>query len=285
MVGRIVAGVNGSPADERTVRWAAERASALGESLELVHVIDGVIGAGGSGSFLIQAQSAASEFLGNGERLAREIDPELDVVQTIEQGDPFRIIGTKARDADALVVGSDWTGGERASTRGTRSLKFAAVADVPVVVVPDIDVHERAAVVVGVDGSEQAQRALAFAAGEAVRLGVPLHAVHAWVVPLLSDANYGFEFTYQPEYAADLEEGATAELDTALEGVLERHPGLDLRKLVVQEDAVTALVEAAREASLVVVGSHGRGAFARLFLGSVSHGVLTNLVSPVAVIR
>ena len=91
--------------------------------------------------------------------------------------------------------------------------------------------------------------------------------------------------TQNDEYATDLEEGANAELDAALEGVFDRHPGLELRKLVEQEDAVAALVEAGREAELLVVGSHGRGAFARLFLGSVSHGVLTNLVAPVAVIR
>ncbi|QTX04014.1 universal stress protein [Agromyces archimandritae] len=286
MSARIVIGVNGSPADRRTARWAAIRAAETGESLEFVHVVDEAIRATGNADFLLAAQSAARTFIDEAVAIARSIAPEATIETEIEQGDPFRIIGEHAEDASLLVVGSDWTGGERPTTRGTKSLRFAATShDVPVAIVPDIEVGERPGVVVGVDGSEIAQRALEFAAGEAERRGGPLIVIHAWTIPLLADYNYGFEYAYTADYAKDLDEGARAELDAALEGFAERHPGLDVRKVVVQDDPVVALTEAAGQRALLVVGTHGRGAIARLFLGSVSHGVLTNMVAPTVLVQ
>lgn len=285
MPARITVGINGSPADARTARWAAQRAAATGETLEFVHVVDEAIRSTGNADFLLAAQSAAQGFIDAAVAEARAVSTELVIDTAVEQGDPFRIIGDRAKDAALLVVGSDWTGGERATTRGTKSLKFAAASHVPVAVVPDIDVSARPGVVVGVDGSEVAQRALEFAAGEAERRGGPLVVVHAWVVPLLADYNYGFEYAYTADYAKDLDEGARAELDEALEGFAERHPGLDVRTVVVQDEPVIALTEAGGQRGLLVVGSHGRGALARLFLGSVSHGVLTNMVAPTVIVQ
>ncbi len=68
-------------------------------------------------------------------------------------------------------------------------------------------------------------------------------------------------------------------------GVAAKHPSLVIEKEVVPGDPVLALVEAAGRAKMVVVGSRGRGAIARLLLGSVSHGVLVHLEGPTVVIR
>jgi nucleotide-binding universal stress UspA family protein len=63
-------------------------------------------------------------------------------------------------------------------------------------------------------------------------------------------------------------------LAEALAGWAEKYPDVQVRRSVVQADPVSALVERSDGAQLLVVGSRGRGGFAGLVLGSVSHGVL-----------
>ena len=70
----------------------------------------------------------------------------------------------------------------------------------------------------------------------------------------------------------------------ALAGWTQKYPGVDVRQSVVHAHAVPALVEHSARAQLLVVGSRGRGGFAGLLLGSVSHGVLQRATCPVAVV-
>jgi len=55
--------------------------------------------------------------------------------------------------------------------------------------------------------------------------------------------------------------------------------------IITEESPAKALIDAAAEADLVVVGSRGHGGFAALMLGSVSRTVLQHSPRPVAVIR
>ena len=65
----------------------------------------------------------------------------------------------------------------------------------------------------------------------------------------------------------------------------EKYPGIDVVAKSVVADPAKALVDESAGAELLVVGSHGRGGFAGLLLGSVSHAALHHARCPVAVVR
>jgi nucleotide-binding universal stress UspA family protein len=134
-------------------------------------------------------------------------------------------------------------------------------------------------IVVGVDGSTAAQRALRWAAAESVVWGVGLDVLHAWETPYP---------LYPQEIFADLapfEEAAHALLDDAVESLVPPEPvPVAVRSVLVEDSAATALIRAAASAELLVVGMRGRGGFAALRLGSVSHKCVQHAACSVAVV-
>jgi nucleotide-binding universal stress UspA family protein len=140
--------------------------------------------------------------------------------------------------------------------------------------------HNDGRIVVGVDGSTPSQRALQWVAEEAVRHGSSLEMVHAWKAP------YSFDDQVKHFDVAPFKAEAQAVLDDAmanLAGLGRVVPAC--RSLVVHEDdAALALLGAAEDAELLVVGSRGRGGFAGLLLGSVSRRCLEHAPCPVAVV-
>ncbi|WP_139416603.1 universal stress protein [Agromyces laixinhei] len=288
-VDEIAVGVStGGSATMRAVRWAAERASTLGSTLRLVHVIDGAPadreGAEAtSGETPGAADGRSRECLDEAGAVVADVDPGIETVTTLERGNAVDVFERISAEASMLVVGSDWHDGRRASRRRVLSLRIAAVSQTAVAVIPDLEPVGRRGVVVGVDGSHASDHALAFAADEAERLGEPLIAVHSWDVVAMVGGEYGYG---APLIATDDLARAEAEiLETALAPVVAAHSGLEVQRVVVAGDPVNDLTEAAIEARLLVVGSHGRGALARFLLGSVSQGVLADLVAPTVVLR
>jgi nucleotide-binding universal stress UspA family protein len=289
----IAVGVStGGSATMRAVRWAAERASASGSSLRLVHVVDDdsalvarAAAAPGEATSVesIDAERQVRECLDEAAALVMAVDDGIEVVTTLERGNPVDVFERISADAGMLVVGSDWHGGRRASRRRVLSLRIAAVSRAAVAVIPDLDLGDRRGIVVGVDGSHISDRALAFAADEADRTDEPLIAVHSWDVVAMVGGEYGYG---APVIAADdLSRAESEMLEAALAPVIAAHPGLEVVRSVVAGDPVHDLTEAASGASMLVVGSHGRGALARFLLGSVSQGVLADLVAPTIVLR
>lgn len=133
-------------------------------------------------------------------------------------------------------------------------------------------------IVVGVDDSEAGRSALRWALAEADLRGDHVVALLAWQ-PVLTHAQARGPY-YRPEVG---DEVAHAVLDEALAAVAPEHrPDVELRAVV--DDAADALVEAAREADLVVVGSHGRSGIGRLLFGSVSTQVAHHAPCPVVIV-
>lgn len=132
-------------------------------------------------------------------------------------------------------------------------------------------------IVVGVDGSEQSLAALNWAIAEARLRKGQVRLITAW---------------YYPPMASTVGDGViddsfrqTAELVKvdALKAVADA--GVDVTGEVVENSPATALLEAARDADLLVVGSRGHGGFAGLLLGSVSAQVIHHAPCPVLVVR
>ena len=140
-------------------------------------------------------------------------------------------------------------------------------------------------VVVGVDGSEASSVALRWAAEEARLRGANMKVVQAWHIPSLGYGAYvvpasGYE-DWGKEESASLDE----QLDEQLAAVLGDDPKVAVVREVKEGPAAQAIIEAAENAELVVVGSRGRGGFSGLLLGSVSAQVAHHAHCPVVIVR
>ncbi len=140
-----------------------------------------------------------------------------------------------------------------------------------------------ARILLATDGSPSAERATHEAVTLARATGWPLTVVSVWHLPVTG-------FAYEPLVVVpEVEETVRARAEQALERAAEaaRAAGLEPETLLVEgmpADEICALAER-REASLVVIGSHGFGPMHRLVFGSVSAAVLHHASCPVLVVR
>jgi nucleotide-binding universal stress UspA family protein len=142
-----------------------------------------------------------------------------------------------------------------------------------------IDAH----IVVGIDRSPDADRALRWAAREARQRGLPLHVLFAAEglgVELARESGWAKAVTY------DMEEKAALEvIDKTVANAIGDVSGLEVVPVVAQEATVASLLEASKTAELLVVGSRGRGGFDGLMLGSVGLQCAMHAHCPVVVVR
>ena len=141
-------------------------------------------------------------------------------------------------------------------------------------------------VVVGVDGSESASHALAWAAEQAAAEQRPLVLVHAGAGaapggPGWLEAN-GLD---HHRLTLLLKDDARLLLDRAAAPLRARHPELDVHHLIRLGDPRQVLLEAAADAHLLVVGTRGLGPVRHLLLGSVSSAMVKHATCPVVVVR
>ncbi|TPQ15727.1 universal stress protein [Streptomyces sporangiiformans] len=133
------------------------------------------------------------------------------------------------------------------------------------------------ALTVGLDGSPESLAAARWAADEAEKRKLTLRLLHAWPllvpeptrVPPEVDQNY---------WAKRLVHTARAELQT-------RHPGLSVIGNLVADDVQNALLQAASESEMLVLGSRGLEPVASYFLGDVSMPVVARAERPVVLVR
>lgn len=135
------------------------------------------------------------------------------------------------------------------------------------------------AIVVGVDGSSGGEAALRFALEEARLRGDRVVALLAWTIPLSTAAPAGLV----PALGEDFRDEAERLLEEAVAAV-GGTGGVEVERVVVPGPPARALLEAASEAELLVVGSRGRGGFAGLLLGSVSQQCAHHSSCPVVIV-
>lgn len=275
----IVVGITDAAVSRRAVDWAAQRARERRQPLELLTVVGGAVGAVGEDAVLDAALEAARGHVeGEASRISAD---RLDVRTRVERGNPVAKLLDASSHAALLVIGSDYRGPGSGPARGAHGVRIAAGAHCPVVVVPDVDTAGRAGVVVGVDGSPVSEKAVAFAAAEADRLGEPLVAVAVWT-PLEVPRNMA---VYPAEYLENMQKLTAEALGLSLAGLASKYPDLEIVRKVERGYPSQIINELAASARLAVVGSHGRGALARFLLGSISQEVLARLATVTAVVR
>ena len=139
----------------------------------------------------------------------------------------------------------------------------------------------QAPIVVGVDGSTNSKDALSWAMRQATLTGAAVRAVCVWHRPsaLFTPVEPGARLLLP-----DLEKDAADELARVVSEAGETS-GVELEQRVLEGHAIPVLLEQAKEASLLVLGSRGRGAFTGMLLGSVSEHCVSHAPCPVAVVR
>jgi nucleotide-binding universal stress UspA family protein len=282
MSGTIMVGYDGSASGKVALDWALRRAESTQSDVDVVYVADT--------SWDSEAFTAAPLLEKQGEVMlasaafnADTKAPHVTVTSRVLSGNPVTVLCAEAEAAGAelLVVGTYRKDAYERLTTSAVSLRVAASAKVPVAVIPDLPPAHRSDVVVGIDGTDAATDILEHGILEAARLGEPLHVVSAWTVPPLTMP----DFTAGSELYDALEERAQASVEQALAQVDPDHPAVSIRTEVVLDSPAAALIKASKEASLLVIGSHGRRGLSRFLLGSVSHDVLIHTPCPVLVLR
>ena len=138
-------------------------------------------------------------------------------------------------------------------------------------------------IVVGVDGSECSLAALRFAVAEARLHKAQLRVVYAWAVPPVStyhEAEHAIRTDFDGIY-----DQAKEWLDGVVKEALADEPDVPVEKTLVEGPPAAALVAAAKDATLLVVGSRGLGGFKALLLGSVGQQCAHYATCPVVIVR
>ncbi|MFI5542098.1 universal stress protein [Nocardia sp. NPDC051900] len=282
----IVVGVDGSAISYHAAAWAAADAALHRARLHIVISVP-VRPGYGPGAALTEAdvewlRTDGERVLAEAARVARTtaagealmISTELTVAPIIPD------LIDRSQLARTLVVGSRGLGAFRRELLGSVSTAMTRHAHCPVAVVRSTSATDPFSsgkpVLAGVDGTTNSVPALEIAFEEASRRKVGLIALHAW-----SDSS-GIDLVPGWDTVREREDALLAE---NLAGFGERYPDVAVRRVLVRDKPVRSLLEQSDEAQLLVVGSHGRGGFTGMLLGSTSAALLHSVECPIIVVR
>jgi nucleotide-binding universal stress UspA family protein len=293
MLSPIVVGLDGSPESRAAVDWAAREARRRGLPLRLVTAwiwrpVD-VPSAQES-----EAQKQWARYMLNAAKEdLEERYPELPITAEQVPDLPTRALLEQAEGAEMLVLGSRGRGAIAGFLLGSVGQQVLTRAHVPVVLVrahktdaaqgaPAADEDGGEVVVAIQDRDEPAGELLDFAFAVAAARGATLRAVHAWSRPPV--------FAYNPgavpmgDEDGGMEARVEKELLEALTPWRQRYPQVEVVHTIDLATAAETVLQAARNAALVVVGRRTHRPALGMRIGPVTHGVIHHAAAPVAVV-
>lgn len=289
----IVVGVDGSTPALHAALWAADVAARRGHPLRLTcssnvsaYGYGGMAGMAPPPSFFAAIEAGGARVLTDVETAIRGVHPDLPISTSLQTA--TGVVPTlieQSDDALLLVLGSRGTGGFRGALVGSVAVALVSHARCPVAVIrgssPNTAPPAEGPIVVGVDGSEVSDAAIATAFDEASWRGAELVAVHSWL-EYISDPALDRWFGADWEQAKETETELLAERLAGWQG---KYPDVVVRRVVSQGRPEECLLEQAVGAQLMVVGSRGRGGFSGMLLGSTSQALIYHATCPVLVVR
>jgi nucleotide-binding universal stress UspA family protein len=275
----IVVAVDGSERNRSAVAWAAHEAAALGGALTLLTVVPEHVAPTRHQPGRTREQEAL-DMLADLRSEVRDIVAEKSVGTAVAAGDPVEVLLDQAHDAGLMVVGKRGLGGFARVMVGSTSIALSGRSPVPVAIVPDgwdSTRYDGRPVVLGVDLDRSDTQAIRLAFLRARRLGVPLVAVHGWETP----AMYSWDAAAVTDAMTELEEQTARAFDALLATWAEQYPEVVVRPMRAHQHPAAAILDAAQEAQLVVLGRHPAGIFGGFAFGSVARAVLHYAETPV----
>ncbi|TCB92135.1 universal stress protein [Micromonospora zingiberis] len=286
--GPILVGYDGSPDAAAALDWALTQANRDGRAVRLAYIFEWLTVAGWLGPGMTpgmwpdeQARQQVEELVRKAAADAAAAHPDLTVSGEVLDGPPALVLEECSTEAGLLVLGSRGHGGFAGLLAGSTAVTVSAHAHCPVVVVrrETAGRNRAGAVAVGVDGSEQSLLALGFAVEQAALREVPLRVLRAWQ-PQRDQWNLTGE---QARDAAIADQ--RTDLDEPLRRWQEAFPDVETSVETAPAAAAGLLIDASRDAQLMVVGTRGRGGLRGMLLGSVSQQLIQHAHCPVAVVR
>ncbi|MFJ5726686.1 universal stress protein [Streptomyces paradoxus] len=289
----VLVGFDGRPESVAAAGWAAREALMRGAPLRLVHAWEQAPRpyATPAGAAVQQHPHGSTRLLADMEALLIRRHPGLRIAAARVAGEPATALLTAAADAGMLVLGSRGLGRAAGFLLGSVGRSVVARAERPVVLVrADATLDAASAdhgasvrdVVVGVDLDQPDDSVLVFALEAAARRGAGLRVVHSWDPAVENTSAAGLPGVDDP--AAERTMAARQPLAELLRPWQDKFPDLSVTEQTVVGQAASHLVDASRDAELLVVGRASRHAPIRPQIGPVTRAVLQHAVPPVAVI-
>ncbi len=285
----VVVGVDGSAESLAAAAWAAREAARRGADLRLLHVRDRNPRQVGTDATRSADHRPALRVLERAAERVRTVRPDVRVREAQAEGPAAAVLARAAEDADPLVLGSRGLGRVASLLTGSVSLGVVARATRPVVLVRTDPTGEatgaggdgRRDVVLGVDVIEPCDEVLAYAFEAARRRRARLRALHAWRAPdrlTLGAAGTG------PAGDQERAEEWLRFLSAVLQVWRDKYPDVEVVETVAEGKPAGALLKAAFDARLLVVGHRipGRPALPRT--GPVTHAMIHQARCPLAVV-
>ena len=277
----IVVGVDGSAGSIQAARWAGGEAQQRGCAVILVSVYSWPMSpvplVASSDWTEETVRSSAEGIVTEAVASLRDAAGAVAVTGAAVPGLAAYKLIELSEGAGMVVVGHRGNDGFAGLRLGSVAAKVAAHAHCPVAVIRTASGAEAAvtgAVLVGVDGSPPSDAALGFAFEEADLRRCTVTALHCWEPQGPA-----------PGEPAPWEVFEARRLREWVQPWHDKYPNVTVEQYVTSERPAAALINATRDATLLVVGCRGRGGFAGLLLGSVSQQVIHHAPCPVVLVR
>lgn len=278
----VVVGVDGSEHSDRAVRYAVTEARRRGVGITLVHAVyETAPMAAMLPLYSVEAfTEVGRRMVDDAERMVHDLDPALEVQTSVRAGSRVGVLVDAAEHGSVVVLGHRTRSLAGRVLTSSTTTGVAARAHCPVVSIPDgwAEGGELGRVVVGVDESDASHDALDIAFGEARRRRARLVVLHAWRLPTVYD-----DISYSESAVEEWLATATDEMHKTLAPFRETFPDVEVEVDLKHEFVGPALVEAAANTDLMVVGRRGHGAPMGIYLGSLARMLIREAKSPVMV--